>query len=75
MLRWPNRQRYVEAFRGQITRWEQYTVFGFLIDRVGRYQNAGHAFFADYRPNNYREGAAFELWPLIVSFLKEHLAL
>jgi ring-1,2-phenylacetyl-CoA epoxidase subunit PaaA len=34
----PNRERYVEAFRGQITTWEDFAVFGFLIDRVGRYQ-------------------------------------
>ncbi|HWP57541.1 MAG TPA: Phenylacetic acid catabolic protein [Candidatus Acidoferrales bacterium] len=34
----PNRERYVEAFRGQITTWEDFCVFGFLIDRVGRFQ-------------------------------------
>jgi ring-1,2-phenylacetyl-CoA epoxidase subunit PaaA len=34
----PNQERYVEAFRGRITTWEDYAVFGFLIDRVGRYQ-------------------------------------
>src|SRR4029079_17679613 len=34
----PNQERYVEAFRGQITTWEDYAVFGFLIDRVGRFQ-------------------------------------
>jgi ring-1,2-phenylacetyl-CoA epoxidase subunit PaaA len=34
----PNQERYVEAFRGTITAWEDYAVFGFLIDRVGRYQ-------------------------------------
>ncbi len=34
----PNQNRYVEAFRGKITTWEDYAVFGFLIDRVGRYQ-------------------------------------
>jgi 1,2-phenylacetyl-CoA epoxidase catalytic subunit len=28
----------VEAFRGTIKTWEDYAVFGFLIDRVGRYQ-------------------------------------
>jgi carboxymethylenebutenolidase len=32
-------------------------------------KNAGHAFFADYRPS-YRERAAFELWPKMVAFLK-----
>ena len=34
----PNRERYLEAFRGQITTWEDFSVFGFLIDRVGKYQ-------------------------------------
>jgi ring-1,2-phenylacetyl-CoA epoxidase subunit PaaA len=34
----PNRERYVNAFRGEITTWEDFAVFGFLIDRVGRYQ-------------------------------------
>src|ERR1044071_10166106 len=34
----PNQERYVEAFRGKITTWEDFAVFGFLIDRVGRYQ-------------------------------------
>lgn len=38
VLSWPNQKRYVEAFRGTISTWEDFTVFGFLIDRVGRYQ-------------------------------------
>jgi ring-1,2-phenylacetyl-CoA epoxidase subunit PaaA len=38
LLSRPNQQRYLEAFRGQITTWEDFSVFGFLIDRVGRYQ-------------------------------------
>jgi ring-1,2-phenylacetyl-CoA epoxidase subunit PaaA len=38
VLSWPNEKRYVEAFRGKITSWEHYAVFGFLIDRIGRYQ-------------------------------------
>jgi ring-1,2-phenylacetyl-CoA epoxidase subunit PaaA len=38
VLEWPNQKRYVEAFRGQISSWEDYAVFGFLIDRVGGYQ-------------------------------------
>jgi ring-1,2-phenylacetyl-CoA epoxidase subunit PaaA len=38
VLSWPNQKRYVEAFRGTITTWEDFCVFGFLIDRVGRYQ-------------------------------------
>jgi len=33
-----NQERYVEAFRGKITTWEDYATFGFLVDRVGRYQ-------------------------------------
>ena len=40
--------------------------------RVKVYQNAGHAFFADYRPT-YREQAAFELWDDATRFLAEHL--
>jgi ring-1,2-phenylacetyl-CoA epoxidase subunit PaaA len=38
VMSWPNQKRYVEAFRGQITTWEDFAVFGFLVDRVGRYQ-------------------------------------
>jgi ring-1,2-phenylacetyl-CoA epoxidase subunit PaaA len=38
LLSIPNCERYLEAFRGTITTWEDYAVFGFLIDRVGRYQ-------------------------------------
>ena len=34
----PNQDRYLEAFRGVINTWEDFAVFGFLIDRVGRYQ-------------------------------------
>jgi len=34
----PNEERYVESFRGRINTWEDYAVFGFLIDRIGRYQ-------------------------------------
>jgi ring-1,2-phenylacetyl-CoA epoxidase subunit PaaA len=34
----PNQERYVNAFRGTIGSWEEFAVFGFLIDRVGRYQ-------------------------------------
>ena len=33
-----SQERYVEAFRGRITTWEDHAVFGMLIDRVGRYQ-------------------------------------
>ena len=38
------------------------------------FANAGHAFFADPRPDRYRERAAFELWPKMVSFFKAHLS-
>jgi ring-1,2-phenylacetyl-CoA epoxidase subunit PaaA len=38
VMNWPNQKRYVEAFRGQITTWEDFAVFGFLVDRVGRFQ-------------------------------------
>jgi carboxymethylenebutenolidase len=38
-----------------------------------QFKNAGHAFFADYRPS-YRERAAFELWPKMVAFFKSNLA-
>jgi carboxymethylenebutenolidase len=36
------------------------------------YQNAGHAFLADYRPS-YREGPAQELWGDVRSFFDRHL--
>jgi ring-1,2-phenylacetyl-CoA epoxidase subunit PaaA len=38
VLSQPNQKRYLEAFRGKITTWEDFAVFGFLIDRVGHYQ-------------------------------------
>ncbi|NIO08137.1 MAG: hypothetical protein GTO40_09105 [Deltaproteobacteria bacterium] len=38
VLSTPNQKRYLEAFRGKITTWEDYAVFGALIDRVGHYQ-------------------------------------
>lgn len=38
VLGWPNEKRYVETFRGRISTWEDYAVFGFLIDRIGKYQ-------------------------------------
>lgn len=38
VLSWPNQKRYVEAFRGKISTWEDFAIFGYLIDRVGRYQ-------------------------------------
>ncbi len=36
------------------------------------FDDAGHAFLADYRPS-YREGPAHELWPQLISFFDEHL--
>jgi len=38
LLRRSNQERAVDAFRSEITTWEDYAVFGFLIDRIGRYQ-------------------------------------
>jgi ring-1,2-phenylacetyl-CoA epoxidase subunit PaaA len=38
LLSIPNQKRYLEAFRGLIDSWEDFSVFGFLIDRVGRFQ-------------------------------------
>jgi ring-1,2-phenylacetyl-CoA epoxidase subunit PaaA len=38
LLSVPNQKRYLEAFRGVIKSWEDFAVFGFLIDRVGRFQ-------------------------------------
>ena len=38
VLNSPNQKRYLAAFRGVIKTWEDFAVFGFLIDRVGRYQ-------------------------------------
>ena len=37
------------------------------------FDGAGHAFFADYRPN-YREAQAFALWDEMLAFLRRHLA-
>ena len=37
------------------------------------FEGAGHAFFADYRTDFYREGPAHELWPTLVAFLERHL--
>jgi carboxymethylenebutenolidase len=40
--------------------------------RVEIFENAGHAFFADYRPS-YQEEAAQRLWHEVVPYLREHL--
>jgi carboxymethylenebutenolidase len=37
------------------------------------YENAGHAFFADYRPN-YVEAAATRLWEKMTGFFAQHLS-
>lgn len=37
-LKWSNQERYVEAFRTTIKTWEDFAVFGFLVDRVGMFQ-------------------------------------
>jgi ring-1,2-phenylacetyl-CoA epoxidase subunit PaaA len=49
VLSWPNKKRYLDAFRGVIKTWEDFAVFGFLIDRVGRYQ-LEEFFGCTYRP-------------------------
>ena len=36
------------------------------------FEEAGHAFFADYRPS-YHEQSAFALWPQVTSFFETHL--
>ena len=38
------------------------------------FEGAGHAFFADPRPDRYREKQAFALWPKMVSFFKRNLS-
>ncbi|MHB8242486.1 MAG: dienelactone hydrolase family protein [Solirubrobacteraceae bacterium] len=40
--------------------------------KVDVYEDAGHAFFADYRPS-YRPAAAAKLWERVVPFLETHL--
>jgi ring-1,2-phenylacetyl-CoA epoxidase subunit PaaA len=49
LLSKPNSDRFVSAFRGRISTWEDYVVFGFLIDRIGRYQ-LEEFFGASYAP-------------------------
>ena len=51
VLTQPNQKRYLEAFRGTINTWEDFAVFGFLIDRVGRYQ-LEEFFGCTYQPLN-----------------------
>ncbi len=45
---------------------------GALAGKVDVYEDAGHAFFADYRPT-YRPAAAAQLWERVVPFLQRHL--
>lgn len=40
--------------------------------RLSLYEDAGHAFFADYRPT-YRPEPAARLWAEIQEFLERHL--
>jgi carboxymethylenebutenolidase len=40
--------------------------------RVDIYEDAGHAFLADYRPT-YRPAAAAKLWNAVVPFFAKHL--
>src|SRR5689334_16067477 len=49
VLSQPYQQRYLDAFRCIIRTWEDFAVFGFLIDRVGRYQ-LEEFFGSSYRP-------------------------
>ncbi|MFN0071583.1 MAG: Phenylacetic acid catabolic protein [Chloroflexota bacterium] len=49
LLSKPNSERFVSAFRGRISTWEDFAVFGFLIDRIGRYQ-LEEFFGASYAP-------------------------
>ena len=49
VLSWPNQKRYLDAFREIIKTWEDFAVFGFLIDRVGRYQ-LEEFFTCTYKP-------------------------
>ena len=62
VLSWPNQQRYLDAFRGIIKTWEDFAVFGFLIDRVGRYQ------LEEFFPCTYKP-----LEQLLPQILKEEL--
>ena len=60
VLSWPNEKRYLEAFRGLITTWEDYAVFGCLIDRVGFYQLCSAA--ADSSRDYQRGARAYWFW-------------
>jgi carboxymethylenebutenolidase len=61
-------QKHAAELRGQLERDGKLSM---VI--METFANAGHAFFADVRPERYREKAAFELWPKMVSFFKSHL--
>lgn len=63
VLSWPNQKRYLDAFRGTIKTWEDFAVFGFLIDRVGKYQL-----------DEFREGSYLPLERILPEVLKEELA-
>jgi ring-1,2-phenylacetyl-CoA epoxidase subunit PaaA len=63
VLSWPNQKRYLDAFRGTIKTWEDFAVFGFLIDRAGKYQL-----------DEFREGSYLPLERILPEVLKEELA-
>lgn len=57
---------HVERLRARLS--EHRKEFEFKV-----YPNAGHAFFADYRPS-YRQGAAVDAWTRVFDFFGKHLA-
>lgn len=57
---------HVERLRQRLT--EHKKEFEFKV-----YPNAGHAFFADYRPS-YRQEAAVDAWVRVFDFFEKHLA-
>lgn len=58
---------HVERLRQRLT--EHKKDFEFKV-----YPNAGHAFFADYRPS-YRQEAAVDAWARVYEFFGKHLAI
>lgn len=63
VLSWPNQKRYLDAFRGTIKTWEDFAVFGFLIDRVGKYQL-----------DEFLQGSYLPLERILPAVIKEELA-
>jgi ring-1,2-phenylacetyl-CoA epoxidase subunit PaaA len=62
LLSIPNQKRSLEAFRGVIKTWEDFAVFGFLIDRVGRYQ-----------PEEFLDCSYLPLQRILPEILKEEI--